>query len=142
MRKIGEYIKWYFYITTSILFIVAVIFSLYGAETLPGKTLWQIMLSGFATTVVTVAIVFIDCKSSVRVFWKYCCHYILLSAVMILLGVWFGWIALNLRGIALMLASVAGVYMLTFGAYYVIDLRVAKKINDRLKEKYDENNPS
>lgn len=136
MRKLSEYIKWYFYITTSILLVTAVIFSLYGAETLPGKTLWQVMLSGLATTVVTVTIVFIDCKSSMGAFWKYCCHYIMLSAVMIPLGAWFGWINLNMRGIALMLVYVAGVYILAFGAYYTIDLRAAKKINERLKEKY------
>lgn len=35
MKKLGEYIKWYFYITTSILLVTAVIFKIYNPETLP-----------------------------------------------------------------------------------------------------------
>lgn len=138
MKKIGEYIKWYVYITTSILLVTAIIFTLYGTKTLPGATLWQIMLSGLLTTLITVAIVFIDCKSTIGTVLKHFCHYISVSAVMILLGNWFGWLSLNLPGIAMMLGAVAAVYLLVFGVYYIIDLRAAKEINKRLKEKYGE----
>lgn len=138
MKKIGEYIKWYFYITTSILLVTAVIFALYGVKTLPGETLWQILLSGLFTTLITVTIFCIDSKSTMGTVLKYFCHYIALSAVMIPLGIWFGWLNLNLPGIAMMLGSVAAVYLLACSAYYIIDLRAAKKINQRLKEKYGE----
>lgn len=136
MKKISEYIKWYFYITTSILIVTAVIFTLYGAKTLPGATLWQILLSGLLTTLITVAIGFVNCKSTVGTVLKYFCHYIALSGVMIFCGNWFGWLALDFAGIAMMMGAVATVYALAFGAYCVIDLRAAKKINERLKEKY------
>ncbi len=138
MKKIGEYVKWYVYITTSILMVMAVICGLYGAEELPGETLCQILLSGLLTTIVTVAMICINNMVSKGMVFVYLCHYISLCAVMIPLGIWFGWINVNWQGIVMMLGAVAAVYLLTFGAYYVIDLRAAKKINQRLKEKYGE----
>lgn len=36
----------------------------------------------------------------------------------------------------MMLAAVAVVYLLTFMAHYVIDIKQAEKINQKLKEKY------
>lgn len=138
MKKLGEYIKWYFYITTSILLVTAVIFKIYNPETLPGNTLWQILLSGFLTTTVTVFIVFIDCKSFVQSLIKYLCHYAALCAIMIFCGKKFGWINLDLPGTAMMAGAVAVVYLLSLGAYYIIDLRQADLINKRLKEKYEE----
>ena len=136
MKKIGEYVKWYVYITTSILMVEALIFGVYGAEELPGETLWQIMVSGFLTTLVTVLMVCTDSVTTVGAVLKYVCHYVLLCAVMIPLGSWFGWIRLSLPGIAIMLGAVAAVYVLTFCAYYIIDMRAANKMNQRLKEKY------
>lgn len=136
MKKIGEYIKWYFYITTNILFVTATIFRLYGATALPGAILWQIMLSGFLTTIVTVLIIYIECESTVGRLIKFFCHYIALCVVMICSGKWFDWLDLNLSGIIMMLAAVAAVYLLAFCVYYVIDLREANRINKRLKEKY------
>ena len=136
MKKIGEYVKWYVYITTSILMVEALIFWLYGAEKLPGETLWQIMVSGLATTLLTVVMTYVDTKTTAGSIFKYAGHYAALCVVMIVLGGWFGWINLNVRGIALMMGAVAAVYVLAFGAYYIIDLRSAKQINQRLKEKY------
>ncbi len=138
MKKIGEYVKWYVYITTSILMVEALIFGMYGAEKLPGETLWQIMVSGLVTTLLTVAMVYVDTKTVAGGVFKYLGHYAALCAVMIVLGGRFGWINLNVRGILLMMGAVAAVYVLAFGTYYIIDLRSAKQINRRLKEKYGE----
>ena len=118
--------------------VTAVVFSLSGTETLPAPTLWQVMLSGLATTLVTVTIVYIDCKSAMGEVLKYFIHYIALSGVMVPLGIWFGWLRFSVPGIVMMLVAVAAVYLLAFGAYYIIDLKAAKKMNQRLKEKYGE----
>ena len=123
MKKIGEYVKWYVYITTSILMVEALIFVLYGAKELPGETLWQIMISGLVTTLLTVAMTYLDTKTMAGSILKYVGHYAALCAVMIALGGWFGWINLNVRGIMLMMGAVAAVYVLAFGTYYIIDLR-------------------
>ena len=52
------------------------------------------------------------------------------------LGEWFGWIAFNPAGIGFMVIDVGIVYLLTFIAYYIIDFKQAGKINQKLKEKY------
>ncbi len=136
MKKIGEYVKWYVYITTSILVVEAFIFGLYKAEELPGETLWQILLSGFVTTLISVVMVYIDTETVAGSVLKFAGHYAALCATMIGLGGWFGWINLNVRGIAMMMGAVAAVYVLAFGAYYIIDLKAAKQMNQKLKEKY------
>lgn len=136
MKILSECMKWYFYITTSILMVVAVIFTLYGVEPLPSATLWQILLSGLATTLITVIFGELDKKFMLGKVLKYFLHYMLLSVVMISLGVWFGWLDLKPSGIIMMLGAVAVVYALAFGAYYIVDLRAAKKINQGLKKKY------
>lgn len=136
MKILSECMKWYFYITTSTLMVVAVIFTLYGAETLPPTTLWQIILSGLATTLITVIFGALDKKFMLGKVLKYFLHYILLSVVMISLGVWFGWLDLKPSGIIMMLGAVAAVYALAFGAYYIVDLRATKKINQGLRKKY------
>lgn len=138
MKKIGIALKWYFYITTSILMVTAVIFGLYGVESLPAETLWQIILSGALTTLLTVVMFYIESKSMAGTILKYFFHYVALSAVMIPLGIWFGWLHADVPGIGMMLICVAAVYLLVVGAYYVVDLQAAKKMNQRLKEKYGE----
>ncbi len=63
-------------------------------------------------------------------------HYAALCGVMIACGYWFSWMSLDAAGIRMMCLSVAGVYVLTFTAYYIVDLKQVEKINQRLKEKY------
>lgn len=136
MKGLGEYIKWYMYITTSILIVCAVLFHISGEETIPVETLWQILLSGFLTTLVTVLPIFRECSRKSTAIIKHILHYVLLCAVMFLCGKWFGWMDFELEGIAMMAGAVAVVYLLSFGAYYMIELKQASDINRKLKEKY------
>ena len=55
---------------------------------------------------------------------------------MILSGRWFGWLEFDISGIVIMLLSVAGVYLLTFFVYYILDRKEALEINQKLNEKY------
>lgn len=136
MKKFSEYIKWFMYITTSILIVCTVIFGLYNEESIPGETLWQILLSGFLTTLVTVIFRIGEGKGGAADIFRYVLHYILLCVVMIVCGNWFGWLKLDFAGIGMMLGAVAVVYLLTFLAYYFIDLKQANDINKKLKDKY------
>ncbi|MED9903637.1 MAG: DUF3021 family protein [Lachnospiraceae bacterium] len=138
MKRIGEFIKWFFYITTSILIVCAVGFGLDGEAQIPAASLWQILVSGFLTTIVTVLIVFRECNKKSTIFLKHFFHYLALCAVMILCGHWFGWLDFDFDGILMMAISVAVVYILSAGAYCIIDLRQASEINQRLKDKYDD----
>ena len=49
MKIISSFIKWYFYITTGILFVCAINMTLSREENIPSDTLWKILLSGFLT---------------------------------------------------------------------------------------------
>ena len=132
MEIFRDFIKWFQYITIGVLIVCAVNFSLSGADTIPLMTLWQILLSGFLTTLITMLF-----YSGKRATYMKCgIHFVVLCGVMIPYGYWFGWLSFNAAEICMMILSVAVVYLLAFVAYYLIDLKQAEKINQRLKEKY------
>lgn len=140
---IRVFIKWYSYITTGILIVTAVNFAISSEGPIPEYTLWKVLLSGLLTTIVTMLFYRLGEPDSIIKMWcRILLHYLSLSAVMILCGYWFGWLDLNVAGIAMMLVSVGGVYFLAFSAHYIVDLKQTKKLNEKLKEKYsDEERP-
>lgn len=142
MKKMSDYIKWYVYITTSILIVCAVCFTLSDGDMIPAKTLWQILLSGLFTALVTGILHEKECKKKSTAIIRHLSHYILLCIVMILCGKWFGWLDFDFGGIIMMAVLVAVVYLLTFCVYYIIDLKQAREINRKLKEKYNDSSES
>lgn len=138
MRLIRKFLRWFFYITTAVLIICAFHFGVSGDETLPKDTLWQILLSGFLTAGVTVLLYPREGYKGGRFLWHCVLHYAVLCAVMVVSGHQFGWLEYNAGGITMMLASVAVVYLICFGVYFLIDLRHADAINRKLREKYGE----
>lgn len=136
MNVFRDFIKWFSYITMGILIVCAVNFTLYGSDTIPMVTLWQILLSGALTTLVTMLLYPKEGRRKMTVLVGTLIHYAALCGVMIACGYWFSWMSLDAAGIRMMCLSVAGVYVLTFTAYYIVDLKQAEKINQRLKEKY------
>ena len=138
MKFLKDFVRWFFYISTAVLFICAVDFSLWGGDLIPKSTLWQILLSGFLTAALTVLLFPGEGGSRARIFFQCLAHYGALCAVMIVSGHQFGWLEYSFGGIAMMLVSVAGVYVICLGLHYLVDLRYADKINRRLQEKYGE----
>lgn len=136
MKTIGEFIKYYAYITASIVLVMAVILCLSDVEALPKETLWQIILSGLLTTTVTWVSSLVECSSRAGILCSHLIRYVALCAVMIGCGKWFGWLDLDIPGIVMMLLAVATVYLLTLGVAYVTELREANRINQCLQEKY------
>lgn len=138
MRVLKDFVKWFLYITMGILIVCAVNFQIADAESIPKETLWQILLSGFLTTGITV-LLYPRNGSNKSTFWvEVLAHYLALCIIMILCGYWFGWLDFDLGGIVMMVVSVAAVYGITFLIYYLIDLKQADEINQKLKEKYGE----
>jgi len=138
MKRFHDFIKWFLYITTGILIVCAVNYSFYRADTIPQNTLWQILLSGFVTALVTTVIMGKEITKKTEFLIRVSIHYLVLCAVMILLGHSFGWLNYDLPGILMMMVSVAVVYLLNFAVYYVIDSRQADEINRTLREKYQD----
>ncbi len=138
MKKLGEALKWFLYITTGVLFVATISYTLSGEETLSVVTLWHILLTGFLTTIITM---FMSPNGEERqaVFGiKIVVHYVSLCIVMVILGTQFGWMTFCLEGVLVMCVEVAIVYGITFLAYGVVDRKQADAINKRLKEKYGE----
>lgn len=136
MKIFKDFIRWFLYITVGVLIVCAVNFQLSDVEALPRETLWQILLSGGLTAGVTVFLYPKENADKVPFWIRVLIHYAALCIVMILCGHSFGWLEYKPEGIVMMLLSVAGVYALAFGIYYMIDLKRADEINQKLKEKY------
>ena len=138
MKKILEFIKWFFYITTSVVFICAANLTISGGNTIFVNTLWQILLCGFLTALVTVLLRPGAKDGGKIMILKIIIHYIILCVVMIICGHWFGWMVFSFADIVMMLVSVAVVYLIVFSAGFWLDLKRADEINQRLKEKYSD----
>lgn len=132
MKLISEVFKWFLYITTGVLIVTATMYTIMGETTMPVNTLWKILAAGLLTTAVTVC--FKPWKEWTP--WGFLVHFLALCVVMVICGSMFGWIEFNWQGILFMTFDVAIVYAIAFGAYLLVDLRQAKEINERLKEKY------
>ena len=138
MKAFIEFIKYYLYITTGILIVCTINLIIAGNEFISVSTLWQILLSGFLTTAVTILLVSKEKNAKPPGIIQYFIHYAVLCIVMMLCGYQFGWMNFDFQGIIMMVVSVAAVYMITFLSDYMINLYYANEINRKLKEKYGE----
>ena len=136
MRKFFEFIKWFFYITTCIVIVCAANMEISGTETINVNVLWQILLSGFITALITVLLHPLEYGNGFDSIIRIIAHYVALCVVMIILGCQFGWMDFNITGIIMMVISVAFVYMFVYCAGYWIDKKQADEINQKLKTKY------
>ena len=138
MKSIGEFIKWFIYITIGIFLVCAISFTLEGATEMPVSTFWKILLEGLVATVVTVLLQPKEDDGVGKTWIKFALHYLSLCIIMCCFGIWFGWIHFSVVGIFIMALDVAIVYALCTTVYYLVDVRQAKGINQVLREKYGE----
>ncbi len=136
MKTLGNFIKWFLYITVGILIVCGISYRMAGKETVTVDVFGMILLSAFVTTLATVFILPGEEDGKVKSCVKFVLHYIVLCVIMSFLGERFGWIDYDLIGIVGMAIRVGLVYLLAFMAYYIIDIRQAGEINRMLQEKY------
>ena len=136
MKIITESIKYFMYITTAIIIICALNITLSGNDTMSSNTLWQIIISGAATAVVTAIVYSREVSTTKGFITMMAVHYVILCVVMTFLGVMFGWMELCNPGIIMMVISVALVYVITFLSRYLLDKKQADLFNETLKNKY------
>lgn len=138
-NKLCEFMDWFVVITTGVLIVCSINFTLFGGDDIPKTTLWGILLSGFITTAVTIF--FWDMRAArvrAAMIITMLLHYICLCGVMILFGPMFGWMTLRVPDICMMCLSVAAVYIFSFSIDYMQGKRQADEMNQKLKEKYSE----
>ena len=134
MKFLKSFVRFFSTITTCILIVCAVNFFLSGGTEIPGDTLFRILLSGFATALVTAVFYYREIKTHKQFLIIIILHYVLLCGIMIGLGVWFGWMDFDLGGIIMMLVSVAVVYALTMLMNYIVAKKDADDINRMLEQ--------
>ncbi len=136
MKTIGNFIKYFLYITVGIFVVCGISFTLSGMETVSVDTFGMILLSAFVTALLTVFLLPAEEDGKGKTLVKYAMHYIILCIIMSFLGIKFGWIPFEVIGICLMAVDVGLVYFIVFISSYIIDNRQAGEINKRLQEKY------
>lgn len=136
MKKFANFIKWFLYITIGIFFVCAVAYTLEDVDSISVNIFWKILLSGFVTTLVTIFFRCWEEEENSKLWVRVVFHYVVLCVVMSILGMWFGWIEAAPSGVGKMVIYVGLVYLLAFGAYYIIDIKQADAINKKLREKY------
>lgn len=134
MKFLKSFVRFFSTITTCILIVCAVNFFLSDSTEIPGDTLFRILLSGFATALVTAVFYYREIKTHKQFLIIIILHYVLLCGIMIGLGVWFGWMDFDLGGIIMMLVSVAVVYALTMLMNYIVAKKDADEINRMLEQ--------
>lgn len=134
MKFLKSFVSFFSTVTTGILIVCAVNFFLSDSTEMPGNTLFKILLSGLATSLVTAVFYYREIKSHKQFIITIAVHYVLLCGIMIALGVWFGWMELNAAGIIMMLISVAAVYAMTMLMNYITAKKEADDINRMLEQ--------
>ena len=136
MKVFGNFVKWFLYIAVGIMIVCGISYGLAGMETVPVDIFWMILLSAFATALVTVLIQPQENDGKGKACLKNVLHYVILCVIMCFLGVNFGWMNLDMPGIGMMAIDVGIVYLLVFVIYYIVDSKQADEINRMLQEKY------
>ncbi len=134
MKFISELIKYFCYITTGIVLVSGV--STMGNDTVPGITLMQTLLAGGVTALITTVLLFGEPKSKKDMFIRLGLHYVLLCAVMVVIGFWFRWVPRDILGVIFMVVSVGLVYVFTAITYMITSRREVNEMNRALWNKY------
>lgn len=134
MNFFSHLVKYFTYITTGILFVFIVVQLKEGYDTLDTKTLIEIPCAGFATALVTTALLVGKWEFPVPFGFRIVLHYLMMLAMMIVIGILFGWINFDFTGIMTMVIATAAVYIFTFAATYISVKNEANELNTALKK--------
>lgn len=94
MRFLKELCRFFVQITTGILIICAINYSVWGSGELPANILWQIVLSGAVTAVITEIVMSLPEPETKKRFVLYTAlHYVVLCIVMSVIGMLFDWVS-------------------------------------------------
>lgn len=136
MSKIQIFIQCFTSVTTGILAVTAVTYSLQGAAP-SDLTLWQILLSAALCALATVLFFPEENAGRLRTRLGLGLHFVSLCVIMVLCGRWFGWISTHGEA-ALMVLYVILVYGFTVGVSYLQSKQQTDEMNRRLRKKYAE----
>lgn len=138
MKFLRLFLSFFCTITTAIVFVMELNIMTADDPIISKYIFVQILLAGFATSLVTSLGFSFDFKSKKSAVIASAIHYLVLCAVMVGLGVWFGWMQFNVDDIISMALSVAIVYVIVFVISYILMKKEADELNKALKERNKE----
>ncbi len=138
MKKVREFIFMFAVITTGIILICAIQFSLQNDGILNDNILWHILLAGALTAGATTLLLPSEECSKCRFILGIIVHFIVLCVIMVFVGVRFAWIPLCLEGVLGMVFCVAFVYAFTMIVTLISFQKEAKHVNQALQKKYNQ----
>ena len=135
MNKIRDFLQNFITITTGILLITAISFTI-ESENPTVATLWQILLAAGLTALATTVFFPDENASPRRICIGLTLHIISLCAIMIPCGRWFGWIGAGFLPALTMVGYVLLVYAFTAATTYLISKKEAAQMNAQLQKKF------
>lgn len=137
MKFFTEFLKMFTYITTGTAVAFAAYTMIVGYETVAVYTVAEIPLVGVIMSLITTVITQREYSTNKKIGFALVCHYIIVSASMVGLGILFEWVRPVPEEILLMLGCVLFVYAFSFTMFFVSMKREANKINAALKKRAD-----
>lgn len=134
LKFIKCFIQFFTTITTAVLLVVAVTMLVISEP--PGDMiLVQILISGGATALVTAAFFFKEYKTRKGYLIASGIHFLLICAIMTVIGIWCGWISPSIGGALSMALDVVIVYAITWVSAYIVAKSDADDFNRALEER-------
>lgn len=135
MNKIRTFVHYFITITTGILLIAAISFTI-ESEAPTTATMWQILLAAGLTALSTTIFFPDENASRRRIYIGVALHFISLCVIMIYCGRWFGWISSGFLPALAMVGYVLLVYVFTAGITHLISKREVAQMNAQLRKKF------
>ena len=133
-RFFTDLMNYFTSITTGIVFVFIVILYCVGDTGMYLTTLAEIPLMGILTALVT-AVIHHDEVSGRRLAVRIGIHFVLISIIVSVFGVLFGWVDADFRGISMMVLGTAGVYVFTAAVTFFTAKKEADELNQALQKK-------
>jgi hypothetical protein len=132
---VSEFLKWFLIINTGILLIVWI--NIFRYDTIWTAIIPQILGASFVTSLVTTGFFSINPRKPLSKLQRVlimAAHYLVLCAVILVMGVWFNWFEFTLTGCLSVALSVAGVYFIATVLSYLLSKSEADEMTRALKE--------
>lgn len=134
LKFIKCFIQFFTTITTAVLLVVAVTMLVISEP--PGDMiLVQILISGGATALVTAAFFFKEYKTRKGYLIASGIHFLLICAIMTVIGLWCGWVSPDVLSVLSMVLDVVIVYAITWVSAYIVAKSDADDFNRALDER-------
>jgi hypothetical protein len=135
MKYVKSYISYFTAIATAILIIVTIDAAISSYEFVSKYLPLDILAASAITAFITMIISCREIKTGKQILILFFVHFLLLSAVMIGLGLLFGWIDASFGSILGMIFYVALVYVIVFAINYILAKKEADELNEALHKR-------